>query len=314
MPDPIPDFIEQVNNLSLFKATTAFGTPYTAPSLGSISGPDYGVRVPSRFDWGYRASQRGLMKKLGVPTKPATLGPNQGIRVSGDFYPDQRVVTIRDNAHAVLMVRQAPDTSETDASAVKSRQQARNETARTPLGRIEFITDDFILETVTEQQTERMTPSYNMRGALILTSGTSGREPRIYTYAGKLIDSAVTPGVGNENRRPLAEMMQAWETKLRATSNVVSVDGNYQTRPTPFVVELKYTDQIRRGYLLSISYSVNSAAPSIIEFNFQMFITEQFSTSPAVTTEPEPSSETQETPSPIDVTSLNTPDLEDLRG
>jgi len=315
MPDPIPDFIEQVNNLSLFKATTAFGTPYSAPKLGSIVRPEYQLRVPRRFDWDYRASQRPTMKKLGVPTAPPVLGTDQGIRTNGasSLDPDQKIVKIHDNSHAVLMVRQAPDTSEIDPSAVKSRQQARNETTRTPLGRIEFITDDFILETVNEQQSERMTPSYNMRGALILTSGTSGRSPRIYTYAGKLIDSNVTPGAGNENRRPLAEMLQAWETKLRATANIIAVDGNYRTRPTPFIVELKYLDQIRRGYLLSISYTMNSYSPSTIDFNFQLFITEQFSVVNISAKAASESSETKSTPSAVESTPLKTPGPETLK-
>ena len=50
---------------------------------------------------------------------------------------------------------------------------------------------------------------------------------------------------------------------------------------TPLVVEMHYRDQVRRGYLMSVQYSVNAFFESYVTFSFSMFVTELYSKKPA---------------------------------
>lgn len=172
-----------------------------------------------------------------------------------------------DGKHAVLVVREAPDSSSQVASEYVK--QAENNVPRSPLGRIVFVSDDFILATISETEEERVTPSYNMRGAVVSTSAEDGLRPRIFAYAGTLLRNAI-------DGSSFANMMSAWDKYLRVTACVIDTVGSYRSRRIPLVVELHYRDQVRRGYPINIRYSQNSSTDASVSFSFSMFIVESY--------------------------------------
>jgi len=181
-------------------------------------------------------------------------------------------VQFPDNQHAVLLVRQAPDTSTTDQKLIDRVTEAGNSTARSPVGIIKYATDDFILNSIEEKDTERFVPAHMLRGSVIRTSDKSGREARIYGYTGTLVSNDV-------EKYSLIRMMVSWDAYLRATACIIDVTGNFRTRGVPLIVELMYHDQMRRGYLLSVQFSLSSAVPAAVSFSFQMYVTEAYSRS-----------------------------------
>ena len=178
-----------------------------------------------------------------------------------------------DNQHAVLLVREAPDTSSTDQGRVAetlSVKTASGGTGRPTIGAIKFATDNFLLQTISEENSERVVPSYTFRGAVVRTSSTFGRMPRIFGYDGLLVTTDL-------DTHAIARMMTGWDDYLRATSCVMDMRGSLKTRPTPYYVELLYHDQVRRGYLLSIQYSISSELENMASISFTMFVVDSFS-------------------------------------
>jgi len=184
-------------------------------------------------------------------------------------------VNIVDGQHAVLLIREAPDTSSTTGlrpnyPVAPNTPEASSGAFRPAIGAIKFATDNFLLQSIQEQDSERLAPSYTLRGVVIRTSSKFGRSPRIYGYNGSLVFNDI-------EKSSFIFMLSAWDQYLRATSCIVDVNGSFASRGTPLVAELLYRDQVRRGYLLSVQYSMSSSFDNTVSFGFQMFITEAFS-------------------------------------
>lgn len=246
MTNPVLTFINNAN------ARRAPSAPLESQPRGTNSDPVQSYAELSTKDISTKYLSGLPVYKLGID--------------SDDSKVIQPAVTI-DGKHAVLVVRDAPDTSTQLTS--ESIKQARDMVPRSPVGKIKFITDDFILENIGETEEERITPSYNMRGAVINTTAENGKKPRIFSYAGKLL-------INNIDGSAFAHMVDAWDKYLRATACVIDVNGTYKSKPTPLVVELHYRDQVRRGYLLSVQYSQNAMYDNYASFSFTMFVTELY--------------------------------------
>lgn len=273
MPDPLVDFL----NIS------AIDRQQSRDSAGSRmrENPD-----TWKIDFSSSNTER---KPVGIK-----YDPNAQILVSRQFdlAVDKEQPTVvnpintLDGQHAVLLIREAPDTSYqswfTHESGLNNSIRAVNDTSfpkeakdgqfRAPAGVIKFATDDFLLQSVQEQDSERVAPSYTLRGVVIRTSSKFGRTPRIYGYTGTLISNDV-------EKSSMLRMLAAWDQYLRATSCIVDVNGNFSSRGTPLVAELLYRDQVRRGYLMSMQLSVSASFENTVALSLQLFVTEAFSRS-----------------------------------
>lgn len=170
-----------------------------------------------------------------------------------------------DYNHAVLVVREAPLTGAvlTGAGAeIRRYLEAVNQRPRDPLGRIVFATDQFVVDFAQEADAERYTPIYNFGTPVIQTNSTSGRQPRLYQYGGQLLANDIEGS-------SFVAWQDSWDYWLRVTRNVTGVDRH----SLPFVAELTYRDQRRRGYLVSMHASAQSLIPGQNSFSFTMFVT-----------------------------------------
>jgi hypothetical protein len=185
---------------------------------------------------------------------------------------DYRVRAAReyDGKHAVLIVREAPRIgarlSDSDGFSLRRYLVNREQVYRAPTGKIVFATDHFLLDSASEPQQERQSTVYNFRIPLIHTSSESGRLPRVYSYAGHLLFTDIEPTV-------LSEWQSAWDTYLRASLSVQGAER--RERDMPYIAELYYRDQIRRGYLLSQSIDANSLNLTSASLVFSMFVIHQ---------------------------------------
>lgn len=170
-----------------------------------------------------------------------------------------------DHSSAVLVVREAPRLgtrlTQGGRDPIRRHLESINLQSRRPTGKIVFATDQFLLDNLQEGDAERYTPVYNFGTAVVQTSPESGRQPRVYQYAGSLLMSEVE---GSD----FLKWQVAWDEYLRATRNVV---GGAR-RSLPYVVELSFRDQLRRGYLISMSQGTNSLLPGQGTLAFSMFV------------------------------------------
>ncbi len=197
----------------------------------------------------------------------------------------QRRLLDYEGAHALLVVREAPRTGERvtkRGGSGSTLAAAKNLQPRNPVGKIVFASDDFIVDVIQETDQERYSVSYTFADPVV-QAASEGRQPRLYTYAGTLLINGVLGSA-------LARWLPAWETWLRATANLRGADR----RATPWVAEISYRDQFRRGYLVNTAFERSSELPGRASFSLTLFVVHesslaalaqsaQVTTTPAVT-------------------------------
>lgn len=168
--------------------------------------------------------------------------------------------------HAILLVREAPRLGAVVSGAgatLRRRLEARQLVDRPPLGRIVFATDHFLLDGATESDQERFSIIYTLRSPIVQTAARSGRVHRTYSYNGRLLINA-------QEGSQFTAWQLAWDRWLRASRQVMANDR--RALETPYVVELIYRDQKRRGYLLSCQRTADAQLPGEARFSFTMFV------------------------------------------
>jgi hypothetical protein len=185
------------------------------------------------------------------------------------------------SSNAIFVVREAPRLGARAADvgrAVVDLLVSRNLVARAPTGRIVFATDDFIVDTAQEQDQERFTIAYTLASPTVQVAA-SGRQPRLYTYTGAFLHNL-------QGKSGLSRWLSAWEEWLRATA---SLRGEAR-RISPYVAEIYYRDQLRRGYLVSMAFERSADQPARSSFSVTMFVVHGAllgsSGSPTVVSEP----------------------------
>lgn len=168
--------------------------------------------------------------------------------------------------HAVLVIREAPrlGADVTKDQTLRAHLEAKEVVTRPPTGKIVFATDDFLLEGMSEPDNERYSVVYNFGNPAVQTSSPSGRRHRLFSYQGSLLINAIE---GSSSSRFIA----AWEKYLRGS---VGVNGDAR-RDIPYVAELTYRDQVRRGYMTALTRNRSSAYETHMSFSMEMFVIHQ---------------------------------------
>lgn len=173
-----------------------------------------------------------------------------------------------DERTAVLVIREAPRIGARVGAGTTLRRylESIEAVSRVPTGRIIFATDDFIVEDMQESDAERYSIAYNFGSPVVQTSSGSGRNPRFYSYQGSFLSNRTE---GSSSVR----FSEAWEKYLRGSANV---NGEFRA-DIPYVAELIYRDQIRRGYLTALTRQRTSEFDTYTSFNLEMFVIHQAS-------------------------------------
>lgn len=173
-----------------------------------------------------------------------------------------------DREHAVLAIREAPRLGADVTSDLTLRRylETTELAYRAPTGRVVYATDDFLMTTVQEVDSERYSIIYNFGNPVVQTSSKSGRQPRLFNYQGSLLINKVEGSSA-------ARFEEAWEKELRGT---VMVNGQARAQ-VPYVAELLYRDQRRIGYLTSMNKSRSADSPNSVVFSFELFVIHQSS-------------------------------------
>jgi len=130
----------------------------------------------------------------------------------------------------------------------------------------EVLTIDYILlQGSSESFRPKNSAVYSFGNAMVYTSGEG---PRQFNYTATLI---VNPKDGDAR----AELAQEYERTLRLSQ---MVSGEAKGR----VVRLSYRDQVRIGYLTSMTTNLNAENLNRVDLNFSMFVTDLYSKPPAV--------------------------------
>ena len=177
-----------------------------------------------------------------------------------------------DFVHAVLVIREAPRVGSVltgSSDPLRRYLESINLRQREPLGRIVYATDHFLVDFFQETDSERYTPVYNFGTSTVHTNSRSGRQPRMYQYGGQLLSSEVEGSA-------FSAFQVSWDNWLRVTRNVTGSERH----DLPFVVELTYRDQIRRGYLVSMNQGSQSLIPGQSQFAFTMFVIHEAARTP----------------------------------
>jgi len=125
----------------------------------------------------------------------------------------------------------------------------------TPTAKLDYI----IIQSLTETHVERSAPVYTFGTSYMYTSG---RDAKQFVYTGFISADKIS---GNNPGR----FVTAYNNALRASK---LVDTNQ-----PRYVELTYRDQIRRGYLTTLSTNASSQTLNRIDLSFTMFVTDTMS-------------------------------------
>lgn len=208
------------------------------------------------------------------PTSPLPPRPVASRRPTGDeirarLGPGAEVDDLK---HAVLVVREAPRLGArlmpTD-DRLRRYLETQQLRPRAPTGRIVFATDHFLMDALTEPDSERFSPVYNFATPFVQSSSSSGRSARIYQYQGSLLASAVEGSA-------YAAFRAGWDDWLRVSALV----GGEARRTIPYVAELTYRDQIRRGYPVAVQFDRAAQHPSRVGLGLSLFVVHEASRDP----------------------------------
>ena len=204
---------------------------------------------------------------------PIAVGaPTPTVRLTDEAHRATLGVGVREDdfRHATLVVREAPRLGATladDAASDRLRRylESIDLRPRVPTGRIVFATDDFLMDSFVESDAERFTPVYNFATPVVQTAH-GGRQPRMYQYQGSLLRSAIEGS-------SYAAFRAGWDAWLRATKLVAGV----ARRDVPYVVELSYLDQLRRGYPVAVQFDRPATPDSRVGFALTLFVVHEAS-------------------------------------
>ena len=121
--------------------------------------------------------------------------------------------------------------------------------------KVEFATNKFLLESVQEPQSERISMVETF-GETILYS--YGERPKVYSYTGVLMD---TQGLNWLN-----EWREAYKTRFRATAML-------KLKARAFLI---YRDVCREGIIIANVNTLNVAEMGMGRFSFQMFVMREY--------------------------------------
>ena len=125
----------------------------------------------------------------------------------------------------------------------------------------EVLTISYILlQGVSESFRPKNSAVYSFGSAMLYTSGEG---PRQFNYSAALI-------VNVKDGDARADLAQEYERTLRLSK---MVSGEAEGR----VVRLSYRDQVRLGYLTSMTTSINANNLNRVDLNFSMFVTDLYS-------------------------------------
>lgn len=125
-------------------------------------------------------------------------------------------------------------------------------TLRDLQGNVLCSTDQFILSSAVEGDQERSSFRFTL-GDPSLYAG-AGRNPKIYTYSGFIVDTYMGPN--------LSIWRKIYDKFFRGTSAVKK----------KAYLELTTRDLYRRGYLLSYTLGIEASNPQLTPLNFSMFV------------------------------------------
>lgn len=129
----------------------------------------------------------------------------------------------------------------------------------------EVLTIEYILlQGVAESFRPKNAAVYSFGNAMVYTSGEG---PRQFNYTAALIVNA-------KDGDTRADLAQEYERTLRLSK---MVSGEAEGR----VVRLSYRDQVRLGYLTSMTTNINADNLNRVDLNFSMFVTDLYSHAPA---------------------------------
>jgi len=121
---------------------------------------------------------------------------------------------------------------------------------------IYYDIDYILLQSLTEVFVERMAPVYTFGAAIIQSSGSDAKQ---FVYMGVVIPNSLD---GDGRTR----FVQSYNDILRVSRLVTKTHRRY--------VELYYRNQIRRGYITSLSAQTSAEVPNRVELTFSMFVTD----------------------------------------
>lgn len=126
------------------------------------------------------------------------------------------------------------------------------------------LIDYVLLQSCTEVYLDRLSPTYTFGAPMIHTSGVDARQ---FVYTAYLVP--------NEREGDFAaRFIEKYETLLRASS-LIKYDERGVVVGT-VLVELTYRDQVRRGYITSLSSQRDSQLPNAVAITFSMFVIDQY--------------------------------------
>jgi len=130
-------------------------------------------------------------------------------------------------------------------------------------GEINYV----ILQSCTEAYIDRVSPTYTFGAPMVHSSGTDARQ---FVYTAFLIP--------NEREGDYAaKFADEYEFLLRASA-LIGHD-KLSTVPGNLLIELSYRDQIRLGYITSLTAQRDSQLPNAVAITFSMFVVDQLTTS-----------------------------------
>jgi len=173
--------------------------------------------------------------------------------------------SVYDDSHATLTVRGIHQ-----AASVAVAESALKQALPFPFGilaaaglestmsGIVLLTDKFLITSATEPRAARaaMVMSFNQPSVY-----SAGMRPYVFRYAGHVLINQLD---GDGRNRFYA----FYRKYLRASAGLVGRDR----RAFPWLVELKYRDMLRTGYVSDLGLSINALDPSKGDMNFTMFV------------------------------------------
>ena len=142
-------------------------------------------------------------------------------------------------------------------------------------GEIVFATDYFLLNGFIETDSEMTAPYFTLGGAQI---SSGGRNVKMYSYAGTVTRTKYSDGgtLASSGDYPMT-LHQLDGAKELANAYLKYLDPGVCAK-NDHVVELRYRDQVRRGYLTKLKVSMRADFEGASGLSFSMFVIDEYGT------------------------------------
>lgn len=114
--------------------------------------------------------------------------------------------------------------------------------------------DNLLLQSLSEVYLEKMSPVYTFGSPLMYTSGSDARQ---FVYSATIL-------VNGKDGDGRAKFLAVYDKALRVSQLVQEGSPRY--------VQLTYRDQMRIGYITTMSVQINSLQPNKVDITFAMFV------------------------------------------